>query len=239
LRTLLEELEIDVIAAGPVQRLGIQGGGTPEEVSAFIYNLELVRAELERPVGAMFYHHENKAGDVSGAWEGVPDTLAHVQARGNGATRLFWQKVRWGSTLHGKAWTLLWREGESFELDESPEISDEDVVESILAAVREAPGSGWNTIEGLVNGGATRKREIRDGLLASGDLVNVGAGQKFALHVAGDPLVSQLVPAREPVATQLGVDTGFSHETATGSRFPPIRGTGTGDAVSGNAGGEK
>jgi hypothetical protein len=240
LRALLETLEIDVLAAGPVQRLGIQGGGTPEEVSAFIYNLELVRAELERPVAAMFAHHENKAGAVSGAWEGVPDTLAHVQARGNGASRLFWQKARWSSTLHGKAWTLLWREGESFELDETPEVSDDDIVESILTAVREAPGSGWNTIDGLVKGKGTRKRELRDELLASGDIVNVGAGQKFALHVADDPVVRQLRPAGDAVGTQFEIGTGFSGETATASRVPPIRGRSTRDAVTGNpAGGEK
>ena len=35
LRELIEQLAIDVILAGPVQRLGMQGGGTPEEVGAF------------------------------------------------------------------------------------------------------------------------------------------------------------------------------------------------------------
>jgi RecA-family ATPase len=97
----------DVVIAGPVQRLGMRGGGTPDEVGAFTLNLELVRGRLDRPLAVVLVHHENKAGAVAGAWEGVPDTLAHVQARGNGATRLFWQKTRWSSELHGKAWTLL------------------------------------------------------------------------------------------------------------------------------------
>jgi hypothetical protein len=89
-------------------------------VGAFTLNIELVRGRLDRPLTVVLAHHENKAGDVAGAWEGVPDTLAHVQARGNGATRLLWQKVRWGTSLHGKAWTLLWRDGEGFEVDEAP-----------------------------------------------------------------------------------------------------------------------
>jgi hypothetical protein len=112
LRELIEEHGFDVVAAGPVQRLGIEGGGTPEEVGAFIRNIELTRAALERPVAVVLAHHENKSGDVSGAWEGVPDTLAHVQARGNGATRLFWQKVRWQHLARKGVDTALARRGE-------------------------------------------------------------------------------------------------------------------------------
>jgi hypothetical protein len=189
LRNLIEEHGFDVVAAGPVQRLGIEGGGTPEEVSAFIRNIELTRATLERPVAVALAHHSNKAGAVSGAWEGVPDTLAHVQARGNGATRLFWQKVRWGTTLHGKAWTLLWRDGEGFEIDETPELSDDDIATAILAAVRENPGASWNAIDERVQGQNARRREVRDELLASGDLVNTSGSRKFVLYAAGDPFL--------------------------------------------------
>ena len=122
LRALVVEHEIDVVAAGPVQALGMQGGGTPDEVGAFMFAIEQTRAQLERPLAVILVHHENKQGDVSGAWQGRTDTLAHVQAQGNGATRLYWRKVRWSSTLHGKLWKLLWRDGESFELDETPEL---------------------------------------------------------------------------------------------------------------------
>jgi hypothetical protein len=213
LRDLIEEHGFDVVAAGPVQRLGIEGGGTPEEVGAFIRNIELTRAELERHVAVVLAHHENKAGDVSGAWEGVPDTLAHVQARGNGATRLFWQKVRWGSTLHGKAWTLLWRDGESFEVDETPELSDGDIAAAILAAVRENPGASWNAIDEQVQGQNARRREVRDELLASGELVNVGGGRKFTLYAADDPLLDQVRPDSGAPGAQFELGTGLPRES--------------------------
>jgi hypothetical protein len=120
LAAIVRELEIDVVVAGPVQRLGLQGGGTPAEVQAFVDLLEMVRAQLERPLAYELILHENKAGDVSGAWEGATDTLVHVQARGNGHTALVWRKARWHSTLHGKTWKLDWRPGERFELDDTP-----------------------------------------------------------------------------------------------------------------------
>jgi hypothetical protein len=199
LRELIEEHAFDVVAAGPVQRLGIEGGGTPEEVGAFIRNIELTRAALERPVAVVLAHHENKSGDVSGAWEGVPDTLAHVQARGNGATRLFWQKVRWGSTLHGKAWTLLWQDGESFEVDDTPELTDDDVAESVLTAVREHGGASWRVVETPCRGRGERARVVRDQLLEAGRIVNSSKGGKFELYVADDPAR----PTRDTLGTQL------------------------------------
>lgn len=103
-----------------------------------------------------------------------------------------------------------------------------------MLATRCTANSGWNTIDGQVNGKGTRKRELRDELLASGAIVNVGKGQKFALHTADDPLVSQLRPAGDAVGTQFEIGTGFTGETATESRVPPIRGRSTRDAVAGN-----
>jgi hypothetical protein len=208
LRGLIEEHGFDVIAAGPVQRLGMQGGGTPEEVGAFILNVELTRARLERPVAVVLAHHENKAGQVAGAWEGVPDTLAHVQARGNGATRLFWQKVRWGSTLHGKPWTLLWRDGEGFELEEAPEITDDDVADSILAVVRENPGASMRLVEREAVGRTERKRETRDRLLEEGRLVNLGGEGRFKLYLPDDPTVSETRPLWGAPGAHSAPDTG-------------------------------
>lgn len=187
LRDLIEEHGFDVVAAGPVQRLGIEGGGTPEEVGAFIRNIELTRAALDRPLAVALAHHENKAGAVSGAWEGVPDTLAHVRAQGNGATRVHWQKVRWGSTLHGKTWQLIWREGESFEVDDMPELTDDDVIESVLTAIREHAGASWRVVEAHSRGRGERARLVRDQLLEAGTIVNRGKGGKFALYVVDDP----------------------------------------------------
>jgi hypothetical protein len=225
LRALIVEHEIDVVAAGPVQRLGMQGGGTPDEVGAFMLNIELTRTRLERPVAVLLAHHENKAGQVAGAWEGVPDTLAHVQAIGNGATRLFWRKVRWGSTLHGKTWKLLWRDGEGFEVDETPERTEDDIAEAMTAVVRARPGASWNAVETAVEGKASRKRSVRDLLLEEGSLVNVGGGHRFELYAADDPVLEQLRPEGDAVGTHSASDTESAGESANASRVPPYKGT--------------
>ena len=60
------------------------------------------------PIAVWLIHHENRAGQVSGAWERVPDTLMHVTSRGNGHMRIFWQKARWSSELHGTTMHLAW-----------------------------------------------------------------------------------------------------------------------------------
>ena len=183
LAALIRELGIDVVFAGPVQRLGVEGGGTPAEIQVFVNLLERVRAELDRPLAYELVHHENKAGDISGAWEGATDTLAHVQARGNGHTAIVWRKARWASTLHGKTWKLDWRAGEGFAVDETPETTDDVIADQLLALVHEAPGKSWNGYTELLQGKGTRKRLVREQLLEDGRLVNAGSAKAMRLYL--------------------------------------------------------
>ena len=120
---------------------------------------------------------------MSGAWEGATDTLAHVQARGNGHTAIVWRKVRWASELHGKTWKLDWRPGESFELDETPETTDDAIADQLLGLVREAPGKSWNSYDELLQGKGKRKRVVRDQLLEDGRLVNAGSPKSMRLYL--------------------------------------------------------
>lgn len=191
---VISELEIDIVAAGPVNRLGIEGGGTPEEVGAFILNIELIRQKLARPVAVIFAHHENKAGDVSGAWEGVPDTLCHVQAQGNGRTRCHWQKVRWGPALHGRTWNLLWRDGESFEVEEKVERTDEDIEGELLVYIANHPGTTWKPVRETLGVQIERITQIRDKMLADGRLVNTGSKTRLALYLSGTVDTQEDIP---------------------------------------------
>ena len=182
---LVRELGTDVIIAGPVARLGAEGGGTPKEIQAFVDLLELVRADLGRPLAYELIHHENKAGGISGAWEGATDTLVHVQARGNGHTAIWWRKARWASEIHGRTWKLDWKPGERFEVDETPETTDDQIAETLLELVREAPGRSWNGYDGdeKLGGKASRKRAVRDDLLEQGALVNLGTPKAMRLYL--------------------------------------------------------
>lgn len=178
----------DVLVIGPVQTLGVEGGGTPAEVNDFVSLVEEMRREVGRPLAVILVHHQNRAGQVSGAWERVPDTLMHVSAQGNGKTRLFWQKARWASDLHGAAWYLRWVDGEGFELEDRPEVTVDSITADVLTAVAENGGASWTEIRKDVRGNGTEAAKVRDRLLAVGEIVNTAAREgHFNLWLPDDP----------------------------------------------------
>ena len=199
--------EVDVLLAGPIVSLGMIGGGTPDEVSAFEAHLFALRALLDRPLAVWLIHHQNVRGQISGAWDRVPDTLVRLVATGNGQTRLVWQKARDSSTLHGITWKLKWTPGSSFEIDDTPDVTEEDIAAGILAAVLANPGASWNKVDKAVKGNATTKREVRDRLVADGQLVNRGKGKTFALYPRDDETVAadDELDRLEGIAEELGL----------------------------------
>lgn len=100
--------EIDVLIAGPVRRLGLEGGGTPAETVAYMQLLDRVRAAADRPLAIGNVHHENKGGDISGAFEAEFDTVVHVKADGRDRTQIVFRKSRWSSKIHRSRMTLAW-----------------------------------------------------------------------------------------------------------------------------------
>ena len=169
-----------MLIAGPIVSLGMIGGGTPDEVAAFEAHLQALRDLLERPLLVILLHHTNQRGQISGAWDRVPDTLMFVVNTGKG-TRLTWQKARDSSTLHAATWKLRWANGMAFELDDTPDVTEDDIEEGILAAVTANPGKSWTVVAKPVKGNAKTKAAVRDRLIAEGRLVNRGKGQAFAL----------------------------------------------------------
>ncbi len=134
--------EVDVLLAGPVTALGMLDAGTIAEVRAFAQLVADVRRRSGRPLTSVLVHHENKAGMVSGAWEGVCDTLLHVQAAGNGHTIVVVQKARWDSKRHGMTLKLAWRPGERFEAE-----GDRDYV----GEIRELLSDRWLTLKEIAS----------------------------------------------------------------------------------------
>ena len=127
LAQLVRDLELDVLIAGPLTRLGMDTGGTLQEVRTFMDLVADVRRQSERPLTVVLVHHESKAGAVSGAWEGAGDSLFHIQAAGNGHTVLHVQKARWDSERHGKTLHLAWADGDNFRLEGDRNYLDEIV----------------------------------------------------------------------------------------------------------------
>jgi len=156
LARIVVEREAEVVALGPLATVGTVGGGTPDEISAFQALLLDVRTRVGRPLAFWLVHHENKAGDVSGAWERVPDTLVHVQAVGNGHTRIVFRKARWSSEYHGRSLALNWEEGRTFAIVQ-------DVVRDLYSETLEAfrADDEWRTYREVAKLVACRPGEAK------------------------------------------------------------------------------
>jgi AAA domain len=206
----VSEAEIDLLIVGPLHRLGMEGGGTPDEVRAFVRLIEDVQARAGRHVFVLIVHHDNRAGQVSGAWEGVPDLLVHVTPQGNRRTRVYWQKARWSSLLHGTALNLTWAEGEGFAVEEKTELDDETVAEQIVAAISADPGCTWGVVVEETKGvGDKRRKAVRDNLLRSGVLVNVAkdeSGERVRLDHCPERRPASLYRADDPTIRHLRLD---------------------------------
>nr|MBA2642810.1 AAA family ATPase [Actinomycetota bacterium] len=183
--------DVDLVIAGPLSGLGTEGGGTLDEIRGFTALMQEVRELTGHPVAFLLVHHENKAGSISGAWEGSTDVTIHVQPQGHGRTRVYWQKVRWCSALHQTTTHLLWADGDSFIVEEREEITEATIAEAILTAARERPGETWTKIRERVKGKSTTDATaVRDRLIRDGVLVNESKRKDgFNLWAADDPVL--------------------------------------------------
>jgi AAA domain len=195
LAAALREHAIELVIAGPLTSLGMDVAGTLQEVRDFAALVDDVRSRAERPVTFLLVHHENKGGRVSGAWEGVGDTLLHVQSSGHGRARLFVQKARWASEWHAKTLHLLWAEGDSFVVDETgppkPEAMRAAIEQYVLEHASRDGGCRWRDVLANVKGTTNLLTDQRDALLSEGLIVNHGTGNRFALWHGADPAAPQ------------------------------------------------
>jgi hypothetical protein len=241
LTAAIREHEIDVVIVGPVTRSGMNEAGTLQEVRDFMALVDDVRTLSVRHVVVVLIHHENKGGQVSGAWEGAGDTLFHVQAQGHGRTRLYVQKARWSSEQHGTTMQLLWADGDGFTVEDKPEVDDETLAEQIVAVIAADPGLSWGKVEEATPGVAReRRRAARDGLLQAGQIVNIAKSddgtlvaldhcperKPARLYPAGDPTIIHLRPERGAAAAQAAPLWGEGTEAPLRRAPRPIRGAG-------------
>jgi hypothetical protein len=142
-------------------------------VNEFAALLGALCAEAAKPVALWVIHHENKAGEISGAWTRLPDTLLQVQAQGNGRTHLHWRKARWCSEVHGLEINLAWAEGAGFIL-ERPKARDYRA--EILGTFQ--PGE-WLSTSDVASRIRAKRQTIVDTLAALAEL------EELAVRVGG------------------------------------------------------
>jgi hypothetical protein len=234
--------KIDVVIVGPVTRSGMNEKGTLQEVRDFMALVAKVRELSGRRVAFILVHHENKGGQVSGAWEASGDTLFHVTGQGHGRMRLYVQKARWSSAHHATALQLQWTDGEGFAVEDKPELDDETIAGPILAAIDADPGIGATKLDDAIKGvGNDRKRAVRDDLLRAGRIINVVARDgvdvaldhcpersKARLHLAQDPAVSHLRQGSGADPAQTAPLWAEGDGPASAPCATPIRRTGVG-----------
>jgi hypothetical protein len=183
----VRDLDLDLLVLGPLNDLGMEGGGTPDDVRAFHGHLKDVQTLAGRLVSLMVLHHENTAGRVSGAWTGRPDLLVHVTQQGNGHTRVLWQKAKWSSSLHRTTSRLRWLEHEGFESEAEEAARPERVWDEIASYVLAHGGTGWGPVRDAVSGEDGYLQRRRDAMLEEGVLVNAGTDKSFKLWHRDDP----------------------------------------------------
>jgi hypothetical protein len=244
LADVVREREIDVVIAGPLTSSGMDAAGTLQEARDFIAHVDRVRELAERPIAVILVHHENKGGKVSGAWEGVGDTLLHVQQQGHGRLRLYVQKARWASAQHATTLQLVWADGDGFDLAEQEPSRPERTWNDIGAYVLAHGGCGWVEVEQAVSGQAEYLRRRRDQMLEAGEIVNAGKGQRFALWHRDDPAkpplfatVSEAGHGSDNTVSATGDGEKTEAVLTTVSRCPDVRrDTGRTDTVSASPG---
>ena len=136
--------QIDVLIVGPLVTIGMDTHGTLQEVRAFMEWIEDLRRKSGRPLTVMLIHHENKTGDVSGAWTGALDTMLHVQNAGNGHTIVYVKKARWDSSRHGTTLNLAWEGVDGFGLE-----GDRDYLADVTTFLE---GDKWLSIREIAQG---------------------------------------------------------------------------------------
>jgi hypothetical protein len=227
--------ETDLLVLGPLVSVGeFPTGGTPTEVARFEQHTHELRSLLDRPLAILLVHHENKAGGVSGGWGRYGDTHLHVTAQGNGRTRIRWAKARWASSLHKTSTQLLWADGETFTIEDKPEITEDTMRQSLLDAVRDHPGLSWSKLKELKNdgvplvrGNATELKHLRDALIADRLLVNTAIRDgQFTLYPADDPTATR--SDARTTSERVTFPPAASEENPTRSAVPAIEGTAPG-----------
>jgi hypothetical protein len=216
LARLIRELEVDVVVIGPVTAAGMLSAGTIPEVRAFVALVETVQASSGRDVTFVLIHHENKAGAISGAWEGVCDTLLHVTSSGHGKTRIYFQKARWSSEHHQTTMHLLWADGESFALENEPDA--ERITEQILEFIGSNPGTAWAQVEIATPGiGRDARMVIRNELLRTGQIANLTKAG-LLIYELEERKPSQLFLTTDPEIRHLLLDSGAAPEQLAPAR---------------------
>lgn len=145
LRAFIGAEQIDLVIGDPLDSLGVNGVGSPEDTREFV---ELLKAAgLFRDVAWWLLHHgrkqeaDDELDEISGAWGGRSDTMMRLDKLAGDRGRLSFPKIRWSRRGTRPALILGFdSQTQSFAVvgEEGPEERDYVAeVEELLAASRD------------------------------------------------------------------------------------------------------
>jgi hypothetical protein len=146
LRDYSVDNSIDLVVGDPLDSLGLDGVGSPEDTREFMRRLG--ETGLFRDVAWWLLAHARKEGasdeldEISGAWGGRPDTLLMLDKRDGNRARLSFPKIRWSRRGSRNAYILAFDpDTETFNV--AAEEGDE---RDYIAEIEQLLGDGaWRT----------------------------------------------------------------------------------------------
>jgi hypothetical protein len=178
--------QIDLVVAGPLRGLGIQGPGAPSETDAFVDLLK--QAGLGTELAWWIVHHTNKVNQISGDWDRQPDLLLRLTYEGKRRQRLAFEKIRWGDQGR-EPLVLEWLdEGVGYRVIDTtqPDVDWLDLEQRCLNAIHANPGCSQRKVEELAGGKSTHVREALTRLEQQHRIDNRGKGNRKAFYAAED-----------------------------------------------------
>lgn len=220
------EYGTDLVIVGPLTAVGMDTPGTIAEARQFVReSLGVIRGFVGRPVAFLIVHHEAKGGKVSGAWEGVGDTLLHMSKHARDTAVLHVKKARNASDLHDTKLSLRWGDdGNSFVIDTSKpdeQSRAERAWDGIAQYVLKNPGCGWGEVKKAVSGEDSYLKKRRESMLDAGVLVDAlgrrGQGKQMKLYHRDDPKCP-------PPTVQIDLDPTWAADRTSAAQAPILPG---------------
>jgi len=145
---------IDLVIGDPLDSLGLDGVGSPEDTREFMRRLAEVG--LFRDVAWWLLAHARKEGaqdeldEISGAWGGRPDTMLMLDKKDGNRARLSFPKVRWSRRGSRPAYILEFEpDTESFSVAHEEAAEERDYLAELLAFFDE---NSWKTVKEIATG---------------------------------------------------------------------------------------
>jgi hypothetical protein len=178
LNTYCIEHGVDLVAADPLDSLGMDGEGSPSETRAMVDRFKAGGLFTER--AWLLPHHSRKESvedavdEAAGAWGGRPDAMLTLEKRSENQARLSFAKVRWQE-----------RERRPYILDFDPEtdsftfVKEEESEERDYSVEIEEflDGKPPKTVSEIVAGISAGKAKVEETLRAHPDRFDMLTGE--------------------------------------------------------------